>query len=848
MSARVAGRRAAWLAAWLWAAPAWAWEVVAVPVDGPLRPGVPSAVWVAVVEDDGRPVSAAPLVTSDAGVVWPIEVPTPRDVFPFAVVPAVRASEVALTIEVGGRRRTVRLPVRPAPATGLRMADGVIGDARDDRLVVLVQGEDLPPPEQLTVGVSEGSVVSVERALLGLLVTIDLADVPYPRVVAVGVRDARGDAPPVWSATRLRARLSVPIETEPGATATLRIGDRTWGPEEADASGIARLTVEQDPEDRRAELIVRDVGGNETVRSLPLSTVDRPLLVSLSGGARIPGEEPPPLWVYAADARGQPWSGEAPACRTPASDVLPPVRVGPGRWVVAPPPVARGEVWDARVRCSLANLVEVDTTLPLAPGMPVRLDLRVWPEELSTDFPVADLQVDLLDAAGQRVDVPGSLEVSAINGLVKLRPGGGPTWRGEYQGAVAAELGQDAIMARWTPAPGAGPVDRVRVLVGSVGRTGPARLFVRALDRQRRPLQDEVMTVRTSAGAVVVRTDRLGWAEAEVPTPADASPVRFEVETEAERVFYGVVHRGAQGPGPGAADLLTRLELKVDPGRLASVELTVTPAVVRPGGSAELRALFLDRADRPASAEGAEVVASEGRLTPLPSGEDGALAWRWTPPPGFRAREVELVARDPLLDVEDSVTVTVRAAPTSGYFGFLGGLQTNFTGLTAPTVGFDAGVWLRGRRASDEASLPPSRLFLLGHVGWYQGEGEVDSGVGSAGQVRMQLFPIGLALALRQEYPTAAFWVGIGGQLAGWSGSLAFDGEPYLRRGGVLAPGLLAVAGGGVRVAGGELFVELRGTTLSSQGGDAMLSGPVGGLAAQAGYRVLFGAGGARGR
>jgi hypothetical protein len=706
----------------------------------------------------------------------------------------------------------------------------------------------LPPPEQLAVGVSEGSVVGVEPALLGLLVTVDLADVPYPRVVVVGVRDMRGDAPPVWATTRLRARLAVPVETEPGATATLRIGERTWGPVEADASGIARLTVEQDPDDRRAELIVRDAGGNETIRSLPLSTVDKPLLVSLSGGARIPGEEPPPLWVYAADARGQPWAGEAPACRTPASDVLPPVRVGPGRWVVAPPPVVRGEVWDARVRCALAGLVEVDTTLPLAAGMPVRLDLRVWPEELSTDFPVADIQVDLLDAAGQRVDVVGHLEVSAVNGVVKLRPGGGPTWRGEYQGAVAAELGRDAIMARWTPAPGIGPVDRVRVLVGQVGRTGQARLYVRALDRARRPLQDEVLTVRTSAGEVVVRTDALGWAEARVATPGDTAPVRFEVVTESERVFYGVVHRGTEGPGPGSADLLSRLELKVDPGRLASVELTVTPAVVRPGGTAELRALFLDRADRPASADGAEVVASEGRLTPLPGEESGARAWRWTPPPGFRAREVQLAVRDPLLDVEESVTVTVRAAPTAAYFGFAGGLQTNFTGLTAPTVGFDAGVWLRGRRAADEASLPPSRLFLLGHVGWYQGEGAVDSGVGASGEVRMQLIPVGLALALRQEYPTQAFWVGIGAQLAGWSGALSFDGEPYLQRGGVLAPGLLAVAGYGVRVTGGELFIELRGSTLASQGGDAMLSGPVGGLAAQVGYRVLFGAGGARGR
>ena len=104
----------------------------------------------------------------------------------------------------------------------------------------------------------------------------------------------------------------------------------------------------------------------------------------------------------------------------------------------------------------------------------------------------------------------------------------------------------------------------------------------------------------------------------------------------------------------------------------------------------------------------------------------------------------------------------------------------------------------------------------------------------------MDVFPVNLGLQLRQEYPTWAVWGGIHGQVLPWWGSQSYDGEPWVRRGGVMPPALAATVGAGVRVIGGEVVFELRGSTANNASTAASLSGFVGGLSAVAGYRLLF--------
>src|SRR5690606_35779242 len=114
-----------------------------------------------------------------------------------------------------------------------------------------------------------------------------------------------------------------------------------------------------------------------------------------------------------------------------------------------------------------------------------------------------------------------------------------------------------------------------------------------------------------------------------------------------------------------------------------------------------------------------ELTASAGQLSPLGQSDDGTFAWVWVPPPGYRARTVELVAHDADLDLEERLSIEVKPKEIRRWMGVAAGLQTNFGRVVAPFAAFDAAWQIRvGPRT---AALPAgrSRLMIRGSVGWY---------------------------------------------------------------------------------------------------------------------------------
>jgi hypothetical protein len=367
------------------------------------------------------------------------------------------------------------------------------------------------------------------------------------------------------------------------------------------------------------------------------------------------------------------------------------------------------------------------------------------------------------------------------------------------------------------------------------------RLLVRVLDAAQHPLQAAVVAADVDGDVVRVATDAQGYARVELPV-AGTSPFLPVTLTADERVARFVVVGGTASWREPAADLTASVVVRVDPGRVATAELSVSPAVLRPGRSAEaeVRARFLDRAGKVATDGLPTLRVSAGRLEPLPPDADGTLRWSLTPPGGFASRQIDVEAINDVLDVEATARLDVRPAPVDAFLGVDGGIHSNFGALTAGGLWIEGGGRVRLRRDEDEATLLPSRVFVVADVGWYGSRERLAEGDASSGSVRMDVVPIGVRAQLRQEYPTGAFWIGLGGVVAPWWGSAEVGGEAVARRAGVLRPGLSVEAGAGVRVLGGEVFVQLRGSTLTSQGTPASFTGAVGGLSGGLGYRLLF--------
>ena len=815
-------------------------DVEVVARAGALRAGLPSEVDVAIVDDEGLPAAEPPRVRLGGvdGVL--LESEGGPGVFRFAVV--VPTSVRAVDVDVSWQDAHVvrSLDVRALPISGL-LIEANSADARSGEARFTVRGTSLPEPDALRVATSEGRVTSVVPGDGGLIVTIATDSQPYPRLVLVGARDLRSTAPPSFATLRLRTRLDVPVETEPGASVAIEVGGRTYGPMVVPESGRVAISVDQDPEDSSARVRVRDAAGNEAVRSIPLTTVATPLLLAHAAGPRFPGELPPDVVLHAVRNNGRSWTGAPPTCRAPSVGELPVVAVSGGSWQLVMPPRLPSGTWDLRVRCDLGAEASTSFMVPVAPGVPVDLAVRVWPDVLSTDFPVADVAISLLDEQGERLPMTGRLDVSADLGLVDVGKAEGAVVRGEYRGDLAAEVGEDMVHVTWRAPLGHGPVASLRVVGGAV-RAHEATLLVRALDARGLPLADRPVRLTVRDAALTASTGVDGWASVTVPWSATDRLLRVDAASEAIEVSTFAVPVDAPVQGPGLPDRRVEIPVQVDPGRAAEIELTVTPEalVAGPKAAAIVHARLLDRSGAIATTESPTLTSSDGVLTAQGVTEDGGWSWSFVPSVGYRERDVQIVARSESLDLENEVEVPVRARTMTRWISVGAGVQTNFGRVVSPLVSVDADFRIRvGPRDQD---MLPGRLRLLVRVGaaWYGVGVSADDPLGNGGRLRMDLIPINLALGVRHEWPTQALWVGLGALVAPYAGSSQYAGSPLAKGPGILSPGFMAVLGYGVRVPGGEFGVELRGSTLTSQGSDLSLSGQLGGLSALLTYRVAY--------
>ena len=803
--------------AWGGMAPAFAAPLDIAVADGPLRPG--RAVTVEVAATDPL---AVPRLKASQGALRALGEVRPS-VWAWQLVP--QTGPLSLTASTTTHRIERDLVAQPWASSSLAVPLRVDAAAGDAAVVVRIRGEGLSPGD-VEVAVGEGRVTEVRATDEPGAIDVELAldDRPFPRVVPVGVRDTRTDDAPAWTEVRLRSRPRLPVTAEPGASLTLVVGERTYGPFEADAAGQIDAVVDQYPGENVARARLVDDLGNETVTDMPLSSPPGVQLVALVSGERLPDGRPPLLFLHAIEGDGRKLRGAQPVCQTPEAELsVIPLETG---WAAVTPPMDDAEPTDLRVVCTLEESIR-QLRVPVTSGVAQRLRLRVWPERLRSDFPVADVRVVLEDARGDRIDTD-EVQVKAALGDVVLESQGGIVARGEYRGEAAVAAGSDTLVATWSAPPGSGPADRV--VVGWHPGRSPDVLVVhgRAVDRLGRPLQGVELRLATDLDQTRVVTGPRGYGTAELGRHDGITRVAASASVwRAEALAPPDTRRG----GPGTPELTDAAVVSIDPGRVAGVSVEVDPPILRagPGAVAWVYVDLEDGQGAPVTDAELDLVVSEGSLGEVRLRSDGRYVAEYTPEPGGAVRDVVVTAESDGLRTATRLSVQPRVARLA--FGPWVGWQTNFGEVSALAVGADLDIRLRSR------GLGESMMVRLGGSGYalsteFQGAGEALTLAGS-------VVPVHAALLLRDDPGPFGLWLGGGGSVA-MQRLLLRSETQQLAEGTRWLVGPVVMAGASRRLLGGEAFVEARGSWLSGRSGDIGYSGNLGGLGIGLGWRVVY--------
>jgi hypothetical protein len=803
-----------------WIAAAAAAELVLTEGE-PWLPGVPARV------EHAAPGGRTVLLSSTSGAAIRA-LPRRGDVWSWEVIPPLDAEQVGLLVDVDGRleRATVAVAV---PVPGPLTVPARLDLLSSEREVTLSVGGVGPVGTAIEVATSEGEPIAWDVGTDGTgVLTLRLADDNNARNVVVGVRRRDLDARPVWTTARVRARRALPFVTEPGAALTLAVGGRSYGPFQADPSGRIDATVDQYPGETRALAALSDDLGNETRSEVALGAGAGTTIAVAASMVVRRGEPLPPVWVRAVHADGGAATAP-PACQTRLGPVA--LRaVGPGTWfgvVLDDAPVLD----DVRVDCAYPGERTQTARLAARLGLPHHVDLRVWPDELGTAAPTAEVRAALEDALGARLLAPGVTLTADAGGVSMHAPTEAGVAAGEYDGTPAVPAGRDWVRASWRPEPSTEPVALLRLAWDAVPATGSVLLWALAQDVDGRPVRGAEVAFRIGAEAQLANTGDDGWASARLALPAGGAPMVAEVRCQGRVRRGGLVRETVAVGEPGGPILAAAHAVTLSTGRAYGLALTVDPPVLRagPGSFAVVSVQVEDRTGAAVTDEAPALTASQGRLGPVQLRGDRWVA-EWHPDGVHRATRVSLSANAGEVRGETALDVAPRAVtPVLG--AWVGGVS-NFGAVNGPIFGLDVDLRLRSGWLRDAFGV---RIGAATY-GWTS---EVSTGAGLPVTVANAVVPLTLALGLQRE---RGVWL-LSAQAGASLGLHRIDARVGARP---LASGVDLLfgptLGGGVcwRTLGGEVGMDARGWYLPAAPGEIAYSGNVGGLALGATYRLRF--------
>ena len=658
---------------------------------------------------------------------------------------------------------------------------------------------------------------------------------PFPRAVPIGARDPSDPTgPAAFSVVSVRARVRVPVRTEPGTAVSVRVGGRTAGPVVADAAGEAALAVELRPGEQQGELVLEDRAGNQQVSPLVLGAPPRASLLAVAR-PRGPGAQADALVdLFALGGDGRPWSGAAPTCFTALGEPAPVAALGGGRYRAAVPPAPDAEAMDLRVDCTLGDAARAGVRLPSPPARPSRIRLRASPDTLDATAPRALLRAWVETADGERVP-PDGLSLRAGLGHLEPQPSAGGTVERLYTGDAARAAGGDAIEAAWHPPRGEGPVLGLEIEAAWADAAAPLVVRVRAIDARGRPVPDVPLTLQAPDGPParwVTGPD----GEARGAWPASAGG-RVELRATAGGVERRVWVRptpGAALPSPGAPALAATLALPIhrSPVRAVSLDTDPVAVVAVPGARARVLVRLLDKDGLPVDDPTLRLSAEHGTLEPARRRPDGTWESVWAPAPDARPGPVRITARSEDGRFADtSTTLELRAPVARRSVAVGGGWALGVGGVSSP-LGDVAAEW-RLRR------VPPLWLHV-GAAAWQAAAAGEDPLTGAPLSVRAVLLPVRVGAAVRRplvEAPRVALGAAAGVALVPAALAVRAGGETVRGGPSLGLPGAFLAGNVSWRVSGAEVLAQAGVHAARLEAGGLGWDGPAGGAFLTVGAR-----------
>lgn len=804
-------------------------EFAVVPVSGALQPGLSERVWVGVFEQ-GRPTSSPPVVTAVGGRVRFGDTPSAPGIWPLVVTPDADVDAVRLTVSAGASIHEAELAVRwpdRAPLTAPARIDVV---ASEPEVSFLVTGDDLPDADDLDVTLGEGAVTRLVRTDDGLRVDVRLSDSPLARVVPIGLRDLRSDTRPSWTAIRVRARPRIPLEAQPGGRIDLEVGGRTYGPFTVGPDGRLDARVDQYPGEAAVTVRLSDDIGNQSVSTLPLATSDLPLLHLVPGSRPVPQRGPRRVWIRALQPAGAAWRGAAPTCRTPGVGAIPVDLVSTGLFAATLSERNAAPTGETRLECRIGESLASTRVGPI-PDVPSTVLLQVWPTELSTDLPVAEVRVAVEDALGRRLPVE-NVQLRAERGVISSRSSTADRAEAEYDGQNAVEAGEDIVFATYRQPVVVAPVAALRLSWQRVV-SGRIRAEATAFDRRGQRVSGAEISLSAGDTPTAGFTGEEGTVRLDVGYSAGSGPLVLlarsgatELRALASRVDDGSYTVDTRGTPP---ELQATRRMVLAPGRVSGISVGFEPPILRTGRSsvAYVTVALEDRSGQAVLDSDVRLEVSEGTVGPLVPRPDGSLVAEYRPGSGERARDVTVVASTESLRSSARLELEPRLGIVS--VGPTVGLLSNLGSLNAPFAGVDLDL---------RTGLLGGTVLVRAGVAGYGFAATAATGIGPDVSLRGTVVPGTVALLLRQDRGGVGFWGGAGGVAALHGVTARFDDTEV--SGVRVVTGATLLGGIGYRVALGDLVAEARWTLLPGPGGEVGFTGNLGGVALAVGYRFVY--------
>jgi hypothetical protein len=809
----------------VWLGVAMAKPQLAVVVTGePVILGAPFWVDVATVSD-GAGVETPILSVTGGAAAAPVEVRPGH--WRSRVVPS-GEGDIRLSARWEGLSESVT--VSPAGIAASRIdgpdsVDGFVG-----RLVEFsvedAAGETLRP-QDLRLSVSEGGADIRCDGGTTCVVAWSPGVSPYPRALPLFLHDTRHPtARPLIIAVKLSARPTIPVQTEAGAKVLLEIGPRSYGPAVADQTGKVSFDVVVRPGDRAAVVTLEDRLGNRQKSKILLGG-SRGLVMGISHqGSIIEGGLLPWVEVAVLGPRGEPAGKHRPRCEGLAAPQM--FSVAPGVWAGHVLNLGDG---DQRILCSLQGAEDVATRVMVERSRAVRLVLHSYPSELSADIPLAELQAYLVNGLGERL-LPSGVQLHAELGTIQRdSPGAEPLIRARYDGSRAIAGGQDILAATWRRPLGEGGIWDLAVQGAAPGDGAKVLIDARAVDQGGRPLEGVRVVLSHGHERRALKTDSGGWVTGTFPWAGTRSIGVVRAEAD-QLVRNSTVIRGDKATAAaGAPDLVTELRLPIRAGRVHGVVINTQPRVLNNDGMVgQIEVRLEDRGGNLISGPEVEITASLGSVGPVQQRGSGVAVATFAPPVGMDPGSIRLTAstEDGRFSASTDVEIVRRVVRWS--LGASAGAMAGARGL----VSFRSGVSLE---RVTPAPFLYGRVDLMHHRLHTEG---IDPVTGDAVSMAMDVLPIGVGLIARRGQRRFPFWAGGQLVLAPYHLNARFGGALASQGWGWMLPGAAVVTGVGMHLWGGEVFTELQYLFLAAPAHVTGWSGPVGGVVAGLGYKLLY--------